>query len=94
MTTPLSRLQALVKECVPEANQPDFNALLGEFRFSVVRDIAAEIAILTGEPDSRWHATELKQFSDYLQRYLLKSSPIVKEVSSCPIDSQPSEVEI
>jgi len=94
MTTAQSRLQTMIKECVPESKQPDFNTMLGEFRFSVVRDIAAEIATLTGEPTSRWNATELKQFSDYLQRYLLKSSPIVKEVPSCPIDSSRSEVEI
>ncbi len=94
MPTSLSRLQSLIKECVPEAKQPDFNTLLGEFRYSVVRDVMSEIAVLTGEPTSRWNATELKQFSDYLQRYLLKSSPIIKEVPSCPVDSPRSEVEI
>jgi hypothetical protein len=90
MTTPLSRLQVLVKESVPEAKQSDFNTLLGEFRHSVILDVVAEIAILTGEPTSRWNATELKQFSDHLRSHLLKT----KEFKSCPIDSQPSEVEI
>jgi len=88
MTTPLSRLQALVKECVPEAKQPDFITLLGDFQHFVIRDVVAEIAILTG--DGRWNTTELRQFSTFLRSHLLKT----KEFKSCKNDSQPSEVEI
>jgi hypothetical protein len=87
MTTPLSRLQALVKECVPEAKQPDFITLLGDFQHSVIRDVVAEIDALT---TSTWNATELRQFSNYLRSHLLKT----KEFKSCKNDSQPSEVEI
>jgi hypothetical protein len=87
MTTPLSRLQALINECVPEAKQPDFITLLGDFQHSVIRDVVAEIDALT---TSTWNATELRQFSNYLRSHLLKT----KEFKSCKNDSQPSEVEI
>ena len=87
MTTPLSRLQALINECVPEAKRSDFNTLLGDFQHSVIRDVVAEIDALT---TSTWNATELRQFSNYLRSHLLKT----KEFKSCKNDSQPSEVEI
>lgn len=92
MTTPLTRIQALIKDCVPEDKQPDFNTLLKEYRHSVVQEVAVEACKLTSDRGSRWHATELIQFTTHFRAHLLKHFYYKEE--SCQDGSQRSGVEI
>ncbi len=92
MTKPIARLQTLIKESVPPEKQADFNTLLKEYRHSVVQEIAVEACRLTGDKESRWHATELIQFTTHFRAHLLKHWYYKEEL--CQEDSPRSAPEI
>lgn len=72
MSSAAKRLEALIREHVPQDKQPDFLGLLKEAQHCVRVEVVNAIAQETSE--GRWCATELKQFADYMGKVLLKQN--------------------